>query len=181
MAGNGGYYPDSKITGPNGSYLAVNADGSINALTTGAAGSNTTAPKYVSVASASSARTVTGNTGSVAFTGTPRFAAITLNITAVSGTSPTVQWFAQTTDANGVLIDLFPRIAAAAPTVGTQIRFVFGPDAPSVAHALPTASNVMTVTSAPCVFSPTGSILFGWVIAGTTPSITFQYGIQQLY
>lgn len=177
--GGAGYYPDTKITDRDGDYLAINTDGSLNFSPV--TGTSTNAPKYVSVASASSARTVTGDTGSVAFTGTPRFVAITLNITAVSGTSPTVQWFAQTTDANGVLIELFPRIAAAAPVAGTQVRFIFGPDTPVVAHTIPTAAQFLALTSAPCVFSPTGSIKFGWVIAGTTPSITFQYGIQQLY
>lgn len=180
MSGTNGYYPDSKITGPTGNYLGVNSDGSINVA--GAAGASTNAPKYVSIASASAARTATGNTGAVAFTGTPRFVAITINVTAVSGTSPTLQWFAQTSDANGVQVDLFTRIAAAAPVAGTQLRFVFGPDSPSVAHVLPTAAGIVAVTSAPCVFSPTGSILLGWVIAASaSPSITFQYGIQQLY
>lgn len=179
MGVGGGYYPDTKITDRDGDYLAINADGSLNVA--GVVGTSTNAPKYLNITSASSARTVTGNTGSLAFTGTPRFVAITINITAVSGTTPTVQWFAQTTDANGVLVDLFPRIAAAAPTATTQIRFMFGPDCPSIAHTLPTAAAVVSLASAPCVFNPTGSILLGWIIGGTTPSVTFQYGIQQLY
>jgi hypothetical protein len=181
MAGNGGYYPDSKITGPSGAYLVVNADGSINALTTGASGSNTTSPKYAAITSASSARTASGNTGSIALTGTPRALAITISITAVSGTSPTLQWFAQTSDANGILTDIFPRIIAGTPVAGTQLRFMFAPEAPLVTHALPTATNVLGLGSAPCIFNPADSILLGWVIGGTTPSITFQYGIQQLY
>ncbi len=179
--GGSGYYPDSKITGPTGAYLAVNADGSINALTTGASGSNTTSPKYTATTSASSARTATGNTGNLALAGTPRVVSVTINVTAVSGTSPTIQWFIQTSDANGIMTDVFPRIVAALPVAATQQRFTFGPDCPSVAHALATGSTVVNAASAPCVFNPTGNILLGWVIGGTTPSITFQYGIQQLY
>lgn len=179
MSGTNGYYPDNKITGPTGNYLAVNSDGSINVA--GATGSSTNAPKYVSVSSASSARTTSGSTGAVTFTGTPRFVSITINVTAIGGTSPTVQWFAQTSDANGNQIDVFSRIAAAAPIAGTQLRFTFGPDCPNVAHTVPTAAGIVAVTSAPCILSPTGSVNLGWVLGGTSPSITFQYGIQQLY
>lgn len=179
--GGGGYYPDTKITGPTGSYLAVNADGSLNVLTTAAAGSNATSPRYTAITSTSSARTASGNTGSIPFTGTPRFVSVTVNITAVSGTSPTIQWFIQTTDANGNLVDVFSRVAAGTPIAATQQRFTFGPDSPTVTHALATAATVVNAASAPCVFNPTGSLVLGWVIGGTTPSITFQYGIQQLY
>jgi hypothetical protein len=35
--------------------------------------------------------------------------------------------------------------------------------------------------SAPAVFNPSGNIRIGWTLGGTTPSVTFQYGIQQLY
>lgn len=195
----GGYYPDTKITDRDGDYLAINTDGSINVSgISGSSGVKVTdgtdqmlvntdgslsvqsTPVYTAITSASSARTTSGDTGNIALTGNPVYVSFTINITAVSGTSPTVVWFFQYTDANGVLIDLLPRIAAAAPVAGTQMKATFGPNCPQVGISTPTAGTVASC-SAPAVFNPGGSVRLGWTLGGTTPSVTFQYGIQQLH
>jgi hypothetical protein len=195
----GGYYPDTKITDRDGDYLAINADGSINVSgisgTTGVKVTDGTdqliinangslpveqLPKYSAITSSSSARTTSGDTGLIALTGTPRYVTFTISITAVSGTSPTVIWYFQCSDANGIMIDLLPRIAAAAPASGTQMKGTFGPDCPQVGISTPAAGTVASF-SAPAVFNPSGNIRIGWTLGGTTPSVTFQYGIQQLY
>jgi len=183
MTGGGsGYYPDSKITGPTGNYLAVNADGSINTQTTAVtAGTSTNAPKYTGITSASSARTATGNTGAIALTGTPKYVTVTVNITAVSGTTPTIAWQFLATDANGTLVHCLPVTGGLTAVASTQYRLTFGPDCPLTAPAAATATNFVGVGSAPTTFNPGANIQLGWVIGGTTPSITFQYGIQQLY
>lgn len=197
MAG-GGYYPDTKITDRDGDYLAINADGSINVsgiststgvkitdgtdqLLINSDGSVSTqfTPKYTAITSSSAAQTASGDTGLIALTGNPTHVAFTIQITAVSGTSPTVIWYFQYSDANGIMIDLLPRIAAAAPASSTWLRATFGPTCPQVGISTPSAGTVASC-SAPAVFNPTGNVRLGWVIGGTTPSITFQYGIQQL-
>lgn len=132
------------------------------------------------ITSASSARTASGDSGLIALTGKPKYISVTLNITAVSGVSPTVIWYIRHADSNGVEVDLFTRIAAAAPVANTQYRFTFGPDCPSVAITTPTAAGVVVPVSAPVVLDPRGSIRLGWTLAGTTPSVTFQYAIQQV-
>lgn len=194
----GGGSSTTKIT--NGTNtMNVNADGSINtALVAGQTikvndGTDTLLvntngsidverkPKYLGITSASSARTASGNTGNIALTGTPTVVEITINITAVSGTTPTIVWFVQASDANGVMIDCFPRIAAGAPIANTQQRICLGPTAGSNVIALPTATSVMEVAATSMIFPPTGNILLGWTIGGTTPSVTFQYGINQWY
>lgn len=195
----GGYYPDTKITDREGDYLAINADGSINVNgvsgTTGVKITDGTdqllinadgsmpvddPPQYAGITSASSARTTTGDTGLIALTGNPLYVTFTITITAVSGTSPTVIWYFQYSDANGIMIDLLPRIAAAAPASGTNLRATFGPSCPQVAISSPSAGTVASC-SAPAVFNPGGNVRLGWVLGGTTPSVTFQYGIQQVY
>jgi hypothetical protein len=138
-------------------------------------------PKYLGITSASSARTTSGTTGNIALTGTPTMVEVTINITAVAGTTPTIIWFVQASDANGIMMDCFPRIAAAAPIAGTQLRICLGPTAGSNVIGTPTAASVMEVGCTSMIFPPTGNILLGWTIAGTTPSVTFQYGINQWY
>lgn len=200
MAPGGGYYPDTKISDRDGHYLDINPDGSLNVTSTPAAGSSTritdgtdqlvinangslpaeVLPKYTAITSASSARTASGDTGLIALTGTPRYVSFNIAITAVSGTSPTVIWYFQYSDANGIMTDLVPRIAAATPSAGTNLKATFGPDCPQVAISTPAAGTVASC-AAPAIFNPTGNVRLGWVIGGTTPSITFQYGIQQVY
>lgn len=193
----GGYYPDTKITDRDGDYLAINADGSINVSgisgTTGVKVTDGTdqllinsngslpvemLPKHTSTTSASSARTASGDSGLVTLNGNPRYVGFTINITAVSGTLSVV-WYFQYSDANGNMIDLLPRIAGATPVAGTQMKATFGPDCPQVAISNPAAGTVASM-SAPAIFIPGGSVRLGWTISGTT-SVTFQYGIQQLY
>lgn len=203
-----GYYTDTKITDRDGDYLAINTDGSINVATvttvssvTLAAGQtikindgtdtllvNTdgsltvnTQPRYTAITSASSARTASGNSGTIALTGTPRAITFSIAVTAQSGTTPTIQFIPLISDANGILCEVAPRITAAAPVANTFWNFTFGEAVGADTLAAPTATTVVGKGSWSTVIPPNGNVRLDWVIAGTTPSITFQYGIMQMY
>lgn len=131
---------------------------------------------YTGVTSASSARTVSGSASLGTMpTGTGKVI-VNINVTAFSGTVPTVLFKLTQNDANGVSQIIATQTTAAAPVVGTYY-FIVGPSQAWVNGAAPTAS-VPSVSASPLLLSDTGAVTLSWTIAGTTPSVTFQYAAQ---
>lgn len=131
---------------------------------------------YTGVTSASSARTVSGTASLGTMpTGTGKVI-VNINLTAFSGTVPTILFKLTQMDANGVSQIIATQTVAATPVVGTYF-FIVGPSQAWVNGAAPTAS-VPSVSASPLLLSDTGAVTLSWTIAGTTPSITFQYAAQ---
>lgn len=113
--------------------------------------------------SASSAKTATGNSGAIANPGGAKGIHLVLNITAASGTTPTldvkVQRFDQT---SGNWVDLPSAAFAQKNTTGTDDLVIY----PGIAEtANRSVSDVVGE-----------EIQVVWTIGGTTPSFTFSIG-----
>lgn len=110
-------------------------------------------PVVVLFSEAVSARTATGNSATLPSSGYGVCQAwVTVNVTVVSGTTPTLTLALQQQDANGVWVAVGQ--TASLTAVGTA-SFNVGPDLPLV-----------------------GPLRVAWTIGGTTPSFTFQASVQ---
>jgi len=125
---------------------------------------------------ASAARTASGNsrTTPVNVSGFDSFAAF-LNVTAVSGTTPTLDVFAQASNDGGTTWfdvpydqQLTTNAAAADQTAGTNKRNISG------------AASITAAAKTVAVFRNAGYglVSFFWVIGGTTPSFTFDVVVE---
>lgn len=104
-----------------------------------------------------SARTTSGNTSNLTPTTAPSSMIVAWNITAVTGTTPSMTVSLQQQDANGVFQTLASSAAQTATGTGTL----------SVGQAL--ANNVM--------ISGNNITRIAWTISGVTPSFTVQFSL----
>jgi len=107
------------------------------------------------LAQTSAAKTASGNTADLAV-GQLIDLLVTANVSAVSGTSPTLQFFVDVKDANNIYIPL-PRTTPTLNAVSTDI-IAIGPGL-AIAYGF---GNTVRVR---------------WVIGGTTPSFTFSLSV----
>lgn len=112
-------------------------------------------PAFSLYSEAATARTATGNSATQSIPGHIREAFVGVNVTAVSGTGPTLTVQFQQQDANGI----WQTLAATSSITAVS----------TVALNLPEASYS---------FVGGGSYRVRWVIGGTSPSFTFQVGIH---
>lgn len=138
-------------------------------------------PSHNGITSVSSARTATGNSGAISLVGTPRKIMVTVNMGTVSGTTPTLLFSVNQNDANGNLMRLAATASHTPITGGTQYLFMIGDGISTYTSGVAPTVAVSSISTAPAVLNPTGSIQINWTIGGTTPSFTFQYAVQCTY
>ena len=118
------------------------------------------------IAHASAARTATGNSGEFIFDdpNSLAMARFTLDITAVSGTTPTLVLTVEAFDpASGKYVTV---LASASQNATGTIVLAVGP-------GLPVTANLSANAPMPRQFR------IKWTIGGTTPSFTFSVGVDQ--
>lgn len=105
--------------------------------------------------SSSIAHTISGNSG-ILLVGNFTELAIDCNTTAVSGTSPTLQFFIDRLGTDGIYYNIW----------SSSSRNTAGTDSASIGAGLTQAASFA------------GTIQFRWVIGGTSPSFTFSFSLQ---
>jgi hypothetical protein len=119
---------------------------------------------------ASAARTATGNSGALTIPVDIDAAAIVLDVTAASGTSPTMDVALQTSPDNGTTWYTFSRFAQNTGAVTLAKRFNFNVGSGEAAAVFTVADTGGVLESN---FPITEDLRVLWTIGGTNPSFTF--------
>lgn len=150
--------------------VTANVSGTVTANVNGTGISGgTISPLTVAgtTALASAARTTTGASGALT-NNSGRGALFFLNVTAATGTTPTLDVRLQVQDPVSLAFIDLPGCAFAQITTATGLRMI------EIAPGLPEAANVRVNRALPRVYQ------IAWAITGTTPSYTFSVGIAPI-
>jgi hypothetical protein len=161
---------------------AANLNATVTGTVTANAGSgsfNTVpgAPTTTTLTSVSSARTTTG-TAAMTFGVAVRHVAVSINVTADSGTTPTFQFQVKKADTNGNLVAV-SSTGISTTTLTTAPYTIFlhvGDNNDSVKATWPAATNDACICTGPSDQVATTAWTLAWTLTGTSPSITFQWG-----